>query len=112
MEPVSDILLITIGSGMRVIDRAASGEQQTVNLVSPVISGGFVYYGCGRFGDDTDADLRRYGIRTRKSEHARIVGERMLDAIAPTAGGAYALSFTDSQPFKPRIWHLPPRSGR
>lgn len=90
--PLSEIDLVTIGGGRRLIERVGSGEIQTVNLVSAGIRAGWLHYGQGNFGDSTSGDLRRFKFSGAEAhETAAASPDRMLLATAPVSGGAYAL---------------------
>jgi hypothetical protein len=89
--PISEIDLITIGEGRRLIERMGSGDIQTVNLLSPAIRDGRIHYGQARFGDSTDGFLRRYRIRTRAYEQAIASPDRTLLWTAAGSAGLYTL---------------------
>jgi hypothetical protein len=89
--PISEIDLVTLGHGRRVIERVGSGEIQTVNLLSPTLHDGWVHYGQGQYGDSTDGYVRRYRIRTGRAQQSSVSSDGMLLATAADASATYAL---------------------
>lgn len=89
--PVSEIDLITIGDGRRLVERAGSGDIQAVNLVSPSLRAGRMHYGRGEFGDSTSGALHRYRIKTGAYHTVTVSDDRTLLATAIGRDGPYGL---------------------
>jgi hypothetical protein len=95
-EPISEIDLLSVAGGRRLVDRESSGEIQIVNLTSPALGRRSVLYGRGAFGDATSGELRRHRVGTARYERAPVTGDRTLLWTA-VADRVHALLSTGSE---------------
>ena len=95
-EPISEIDVLSVEGGRRLVDRESSGEIQIVNLTSPALSRESVLYGRGAFGDSTSGELRRHRLGTTRYERAPVTRDRTLLWTA-VGDGVHALLSSGSE---------------